>query len=211
MKKRPVKTAPKKRSVAAVKRTGGSKTSPVSFPIVGIGASAGGLQASSLLLKNLPSNLGLAYVFIHHLSPGYNSQLTEILQRETAMPVKKVKDKMRIEPDHVYVIPPNTFMVITDGHLRLQPRPKGKVPKLSIDHFLLSLASVAQQKAVGILLSGTSSDGTLGLRAIKQEGGITIVQDKTAIHPEMSEHAQLAGFADHVLPPDQIGRSLSNW
>ncbi|HYG19046.1 MAG TPA: CheR family methyltransferase [Ohtaekwangia sp.] len=208
MKKRPVKKTAKKRSIATVKKTGGSNAGAASFPIVGIGASAGGLQASSLLLKNLPPNLGLAYVFVHHLSPGYDSQLTEILQRETAMPVLKVKDKMRIAPDHVYVIPPNTFMVITDGHLRLQPRPKGKVPKLSIDHFLLSLAAVSRQKAVGILLSGTSSDGTLGLKAIKQEGGITIVQDNTAIHPEMSEHAQLAGFADHVLPPDQIGKEL---
>lgn len=181
--------------------------SPDHFPVVAIGASAGGVEASQLLLKHIPDNLGMAYVFVHHLSPSHESHLPEILQRETRMPVHHVTNRLKVEPDAVYAIPSNTVMIIKkDGHLAIRARTKKDVN--AIDHFMESLASVYQHSAIGILLSGTASDGTAGLKAIKLQGGITFAQDETALHTEMPSHAQNSGYVDYVLPPERIAEEL---
>src|SRR5579863_3773828 len=148
-----------------------------SFPIVGIGASAGGLEAFIQLLKNLPPTLGMAYVFIQHLDPAHESLLPNILSRVTTMPVREVRDILVIEPDHVYVIIPNTNLTIRHGRLIPLPRELKDGQHLSIDAFLQSLAADRQHLAIGVLLSRTATDGTRGLEAIKQAGGITFAQD----------------------------------
>ena len=150
-----------------------------SFPIVGIGASAGGLEAYIQLLKALPADTGMAFVLVQHLAPTHESALVEILSRTTRMPVTEVRDEATVEPNHVYVIPPNRCMGISGGKLELAPREKAGNVRV-IDHFLRALAEDSRHLAIGVILSGTASDGTLGLEAIKAEGGITFAQDDTA-------------------------------
>jgi two-component system, chemotaxis family, CheB/CheR fusion protein len=176
------------------------------FPIVGIGASAGGLEAFSQLLKGLPVDTGMAFVLIQHLDPKHESQLPDVLSRTTAMPVLAITDRLRVEPDHVYVIPANADITIAGGVIALTPR-SAVDRHTPIDHFFRSLAEEQEGRAIGVVLSGTGSDGTLGLRAIKAEGGTTFVQDeKSAKHPGMPQNA--AAVADFVLPPAGIAREL---
>jgi two-component system CheB/CheR fusion protein len=177
------------------------------FPIVGIGASAGGLEAFSQLLRELPTDTGMAFVLVQHLDPKHESQLPEVLSRTTAMPVVAVTDRLRAEPDHVYVIPPNADMTIGGGTFALTSRVTGD-RHAPIDHFFRSLAQELEGRAIGLVLSGTGTDGTLGLRAIKAEGGITFIQDeKSAKYPGMPQSA--AEVADFVLPPAGIARELA--
>ena len=180
-----------------------------SFPIVGIGASAGGLEALTSLLKALPTNLGMAYVIIQHLSPKHESMLPDILRRATAMPVEQVADGVPIKADHVYVIPPNTYMGVVDGHLKLSPRIHSRGGLHSIDHFLTTLAEVYHNNAIGIILSGTATDGTIGLQSVKAHGGITFAQDDTAAFKGMPESAAASGFVDFVCSPEQMTRELA--
>ncbi|WP_247233422.1 chemotaxis protein CheB [Telluribacter sp. SYSU D00476] len=183
---------------------------PRPFPVAAIGASAGGLEAISELLEHLPPDTGIAFVIIQHLSPTHESVLPELLANKTTMPVHKVTNRMRVEPNHVYVIPPNTFMSIMDGHLTLSEREKTSQGGYhSIDFFFSALAPVYQNKAIGIVLSGTASDGTAGLRAIKAEGGITFAQDGTARFQGMPQSAIDSGHVDYILPPRQIARELA--
>jgi two-component system, chemotaxis family, CheB/CheR fusion protein len=210
MTKKSVKAASPKQAVnkQATKRKT-APTPPAVFGVVGIGASAGGVEASSEILKHLHPDLGMAYVFIHHLSSKHDSHLAEILQRYTPMPVSKVTEGVKVHPNHVYVIPPDTFMRIQDGHLKLESTARRGSSYNAIDHFLISLAKIYQHNAIGVLLSGTASDGTLGLKEIKESGGITFAQDKSAAHSEMSTHAQNAGYVDYVLPPKRIAEELA--
>ncbi|HEX8038355.1 MAG TPA: CheR family methyltransferase [Chryseosolibacter sp.] len=180
------------------------------FPIVGIGASAGGLEASLELLKYTRADLGMAYVFIHHLSPNYKSNLAEIFQRQTPMPVVQVTSGLKLEPNHVYVIPPNTYMSVEDTSLKLVKRTKLDIPYHPIDYFLMSLAEVSDHKGIGVLLSGTATDGTLGLKAIKESGGISFAQDESARHDQMPKNAQEAGYVDFVLSPGRIAQELAS-
>ena len=178
-----------------------------SFPIVGIGASAGGLEAFSQLLRELPTDTGMAFVLIQHLDPRHESQLAEVLSRTTAMPVLTVTDRLRVKPDHVYVIPSNADMTISAGVLSLTTR-VAVDRHTPIDHFFRSLARDSDGRAIGVVLSGTGSDGTVGLRAIKAEGGLTLVQEvSSAKHPGMPQNA--LAFADFVLPPAGIARELA--
>lgn len=135
-------------------------------PVVGIGASAGGLEAFTQLLKHLPLDTGLAFVLVQHLDPKHESMLTGILSRETQMPVEEVRDGATVQPNCVYVIPPNTSMTISGQALRLKPREQTPGPHMPIDQFLRSLAESCKHKAIGVILSGTGSDGALGLEAI---------------------------------------------
>ncbi len=180
------------------------------FPIVGIGGSAGGLEAFTTLLQHLPSNLGMAYVYIQHLSPTHESFLPEIIQRKTKMTVHQVKDNMRVEKDHIYVIPAKNNLSIVDGKLRLvkQDKNKGHITH-SIDYFLSSLAPLYQQNSIGILLSGTGTDGTMGMMAIKAEGGITFAQDESAKYQDMPHHAATMGYVDFVMNPEKIAQELA--
>jgi two-component system CheB/CheR fusion protein len=173
--------------------------------IVGVGASAGGIEAFTALLKELPADSGLAFVLVQHLAPKHAS-MAEILQRVTSMRVAEVDDEPRVEPNRVYVIPPARTMVLQDGHLSLRPRDPG--PHQPIDTFFQSLAASRAHRAIGIVLSGTASDGTAGLAAIKTAGGITIAQDNTALHDGMARNAIAAGSVDFVLPPAGIAREL---
>jgi two-component system CheB/CheR fusion protein len=179
------------------------------FPIVGIGASAGGLEAMTQLLNHLPSGSGMALVLVQHLDPTHESALTSILARSTVMPVVEARNNMRLAPDHVYVIPPNKLMRISSRRLRLAPRGSADT-MLAIDHFLRALAEEEGSRAIGLILSGSGSDGTQGLLAIKAAGGITFAQDeKTAKYPAMPASAITAGCVDFVLPPERIARELT--
>src|SRR5437763_2036971 len=137
------------------------------FAIVGVGASAGGLEAFSQLLRSLPANPGLAIVFVQHLAPKHESMLTTLLADATSLPVIQAADGMEVQPDHVYVLPPGSQIKISDGRLRLTPRPEGHIQHNPLDVFFASLAEYAQSRAVGVVLSGTASDGSAGLRDIK--------------------------------------------
>ena len=181
-----------------------------SFPIVGIGASAGGFEAFKQLLETLPADTGMAFVLVQHLDPTHESKLTELLSRATRLPVVEVRNRMPVKPDHVYVIPPNTSMVIADGHLKLSPRAAGGGHILPVDTFFRSLAEERGHKAVGVILSGTASDGAEGIRAIKLQGGITFAQDeKSAKYVGMPHAAMATGCVDFVLPPEAITEELA--
>src|SRR5262249_28615204 len=144
------------------------------FPTVGIGASAGGLEAFTQLLKALPADTGMAFVLVQHQAPKHESLLSELLSRTTKMPVTQATDGVVVRPNSVYVIPPNVEMTIANRTLHIMPRGEARGPHLSIDTFFRSLAEDQQGDAIGIILSGSSSDGALGMAAIKGAGGITI-------------------------------------
>ncbi len=178
------------------------------FPIVGIGASAGGLEAFGRLLSATPPNTGMGFVLVQHLDPQHESQLPELLSPLTTMPVVSVTDGMAVEPDHVFVIPPNTSMELKDGTLRLVAREPGL--HLPIDIFFRSLAKVQGSRAIAIVLSGSASDGSLGVRAIKAECGITFAQDElTARFSSMPRNAVATGAIDFVLSPEQIAQEIN--
>ncbi len=180
------------------------------FPIVGVGASAGGLEAFTELLAALPPEPGIALVFVQHLAPTHDSVLRTLLARDTPLTVLIVEDGMEIEQDHVYVIPPDRNMAVLNGRLSLFPRAEAIGRHLAIDYFFRSLASDQKNRAVGVLLSGTGSDGTLGLQAIKAEGGLTFVQSRSsAKYDGMPASAIAADVADFVLTPKEIAGELT--
>ena len=179
------------------------------FPVVGVGASAGGLEALSQLLRNLPSDTGMAFVLVQHLSAKHESILASILARETSMPVQEATEDMPIQPNHVYVIPAGQDMVIKDGTLGLRPRLPADGRHMPVDLFLRTLADVQGSQAVAIVLSGTGTDGTLGCKAVKAAGGISFAQDpSSARYDGMPRSAIAAGCVDLVLPPDEIAREI---
>jgi two-component system, chemotaxis family, CheB/CheR fusion protein len=179
------------------------------LPVVAVGASAGGLEAFTKLLENLPPDTGMAFVLIQHLDPTHASMLPEILPRSTKMPVVSVRDGLRIESNRVYVIPSASRATLVDGTFRLEGR-NPKARELPIDVFFRSIAENHQHAGIGVILSGTLSDGALGLKAIKAEGGITFVQDEaSAKFPAMPRAAIALGPVDFVLPPDGIARELA--
>jgi two-component system, chemotaxis family, CheB/CheR fusion protein len=178
--------------------------------VVAIGASAGGLEAFTELLAHLPPDTGMAFVLVQHLDPKHESMLTELISRSTRMPVLEVKNGMGIEPDHVYVIPPNTTMTIHDHTLRLTPREETRGLHMAVDSFMRALAEAQGSNAIGVILSGSGTDGTLGLAEIQAQGGVTFAQDETtARHDGMPRSAIAAGCVDFVLPPSEIARELT--
>jgi two-component system CheB/CheR fusion protein len=180
------------------------------FPIVGIGASAGGLEAFRQLLGALPADTGMAYVLVQHLDPRHESILANLLSQSTKMPVSEVKGDVRAEPNRVYVIPPTQDIGIVDGILKLVPRTESGRSHMPIDYFLQTLAAAQGSKGVGVVLSGTATDGTLGLKAIKAEGGIAFSQDPTSAQFDgMPRSAIAAGCVDFVLPPKGIAQELT--
>src|SRR5712691_9161927 len=152
----------------------------------------------------------MAFVQVSHLDPTHKSIQTELLSRGTKLPVSEVSDGTRIEPDHVYVMPPNTGMGIAEGVLRLRPREEGRAGRHPVDYFLRALAEDQGHRAIGVILSGTDSDGTLGLEAIKAEGGINFAQDaKSAKYDGMPRSAATSGHVDFVLTPEGIAQELA--
>ncbi len=192
-------------------KSGVQAKSPPDFPIVGIGASAGGLEAFVELLKHLDLKTGMAFVLVQHLDPNHESLLTEILARATTMPVLEAQDHQRVEPNHVYVIPPNVVMTLDSGSLRLSPRDltTRDVPK-PIDVFFYSLALERMANAIGVILSGTGTDGAEGLAAIIAEGGVTFAQERTSAKFDAMPAAAIASGVDFVLAPSGIASELAN-
>lgn len=177
--------------------------------VVGIGASAGGLAALRRLLRALPGDSGLAFVIVMHLSPEHESHLADILQQHSLMPVLQVTRSLPVEPDHVYVIPPGRNLSALDSHLRLSPIEAERRERAPIDHFFRTLAETHERKAIGVVLTGTGSDGTLGIKHVKERGGLAIVQDPNeADYDGMPQSAIATGIIDLVLPlaemPEQI-------
>ena len=188
---------------------GASGTDAALFPVVGINASAGGLEALTEFFRTMASRSGMAFVVVTHLDPDHKSAMAEILSHVTTMVVGEVRDGTELQADHVYVIPPNANMVVERNRLRLVPRRATPGLHLPVDVFLQSLAVARNSQAVGVILSGTGTDGTLGLKAIKEQGGITFVQDDTAEYAGMPRSAFNAGCVDFVMSPPLIATELS--
>jgi two-component system, chemotaxis family, CheB/CheR fusion protein len=178
--------------------------------VVAIGASAGGLEAFTELLTHIPADTGMAFVLVQHLDPKHTSMLTELISRSTKMSVLEVKNGMGIQSNHVYVIPPNTTMTIHDHTLRLTAREETRGQHMAVDYFMRALAEAQGNKAIGVILSGAGSDGTLGLAEIQAQGGVTFAQDETsAKYDGMPRSAVAAGCVDFVLAPAEIARELT--
>ena len=174
--------------------------------VVGIGGSAGGLNAYKALLDAMPADSGMAFVVVSHLLPTASSQLAEILSRHTKMPVSVARAAMPVLPNHVYVCPPNADLLVENHNFKIvSPRTKRNV---AVDLLFTSLAEAVGVRAIGVVLSGYDGDGTEGCRQIKAKGGITFAQDTSADVGDMPLNAQAAGCVDFVLPPDEISRRL---
>nr|WP_315254749.1 CheR family methyltransferase [uncultured Flavobacterium sp.] len=179
------------------------------FPIVGIGASAGGLDVFKKLLSAIPEDSGMAYVIVQHLSPDFPSSLPEILCKFTHIPVHEIIHDINLAPNHIYIIPENNILIAEDGVLKLKQRTRGEKRNNSIDIFFESLAQVHKTFAIGVILSGTAFDGTLGFKKIKEMGGATIVQDpETAAFKGMPQSAIDSDVVDFILDPEKIPAQL---
>ncbi len=210
LRKTTAKTRGKVKS-AASKRKAKSTTNPVERPfLVGIGSSAGGLEALSNLVTALPTDLGVAYVLTQHLSPTHRSMMVQLLSRETAMSVQEVAHDTIPEPDTIYVTPPGTNVVLRKGHLVLQDAPLKAMPRPSVNAFFSSMAEELGEDAIGVILSGTGTDGAVGLREIKAVGGFTFAQDpQAAKYSGMPQAAIDTGCVDWVLPAEAIAHEIA--
>jgi chemotaxis methyl-accepting protein methylase/PAS domain-containing protein len=194
---------PDQRSAASV--SGAAEVNENVFPIIGIGASAGGLEALELFLENVPERSGMAFVIVQHLDPNRKGLMVELLQRATALPVFQVKEQMTVQPNSVYVIPPNKDMSIFHGVLHLFEPAAPRGLRLPIDYFFRSLADDQQERSVGVILSGMGSDGTLGLGAIKERGGAVFVQDPASAKFDSMPNSVIEnGLADVVAPVEGL-------
>ena len=185
-------------------------TTSNSFLIACVGASAGGLEALIALFNALPKNINMAFVLILHLEPQHKSALVEILSRETPLAICEARNNMKIEPSHAYIIQPNTRMAISHKRLKISARVKRTDGRyLPIDFFMVSLAEEEKNKAIGVILSGTGDDGTLGAQAIRAKGGIVFAQDEnTARYFGMPGSVIMSGSTDYVLEPKEIASKL---
>jgi len=203
------KAAPADRARATKTSAPTDQPRKATHPIVGVGASAGGLEAFQELLRALPADTGMGFVLVQHLDPVHESVLTQLLARASSMPVYEVTQNMHVEPNTVYVIPPNVQMAIVGGALKLTPRGKVRGAARSIDFFFEALAQDQRERAIGVVLSGTASDGTLGLEAIKAEGGLTFAQDESAKYDSMPRSAIASGCVDLVLSLPDMAAELT--
>jgi len=180
-----------------------------SFPVVGVGASAGGLDACKKLIGALPATTGMAFILVQHLDPAHESLMVELLASHTAMTVVQAADGMTVTPEHLFVIPPGTYLAVADGVLHLSQRNARHGARLPFDFLLRSLADDYGARAIGVVLSGTGADGSLGLRAVRDKGGVVIAQDPDeAEYDGMPSSAILAGAVDMVLPVARIAEAL---
>ena len=175
------------------------------FPVVGVGASAGGLEAFKRLIRAIPESSGMAFILVQHLEPNHESLLAEILQKITPIPVEEVTNNVHIEPNHIYIIPANKLLTASEGRLNLSSRFPPNERNMPIDLFFISLAEVYQSRAIGVVLSGTATDGTQGLKAIRDQGGTTFAQEQgSAAFRGMPQSAIDAGVVDFILAPEDI-------
>ena len=183
--------------------------STLEFPVVGIGASAGGIQALMTFFEHMPNDCGMAFVVIMHLSPKHESNVDKIIQNVTKMPVVQVTQAVTIERNHIYVIPPALDLLMNDSYLRLQQPERERGPQVAIDLFFRALADVHHSHAVGIVLSGSGADGSVGLSRIKEQGGVTLAQaPEDAEYESMPSSAIATGMVDIVLPVAEIPQRL---
>jgi two-component system, chemotaxis family, CheB/CheR fusion protein len=183
--------------------------SPIDFPIVAMGASAGGLDAYTKLISSLPAQTGMAFILIQHLDPHHESMMVDLLAGHTMMSVTQAIDGVTIAPDHLYIIPPGSYLSVAAGHLRLSKPNARHGTRLPFDFLLHSLAEYCPARTIGVILSGTGSDGSLGLKALHDSGGLTIAQDPgEAEYGGMPSTAIAAGAVDLILPIDQIAAAL---
>lgn len=183
--------------------------SHLDFPVVGIGASAGGLEAVQAFFQRVPENCGMAFVVVLHLSPDHQSQADRLIQRVTRMPVCQVSEPVPIERDHVYVISPANRLSTNDGYLRVSPARRSRGDHVAIDLFFRDLADVHKDHAFCVILSGSGSDGAVGLSRIKEQGGVTLVQSPDdAQYPDMPKAAIATGMVDLILPVTEIPGKL---
>jgi len=195
-------------------KKGGSavKKMPDAFPVVGIGASAGGLEALEAFFRNMPPDPGMAFVVVQHLDPTYKGILTELIQRTTAMRAFQIKDGMALKPDHIYVIPPNADLSILNGTLRLQKPSITRGLRLPIDFFFRHLAEDQKEKGIGVILSGMGSDGTNGIKAIKEKMGMAMAQDpNSAKYDSMPRNAIESGMVDYIAPVEELPAKLIDY
>jgi two-component system CheB/CheR fusion protein len=203
----PKRRRPSHRNSRPGKNRAATKKKSIGCPIVGVGGSAGGFEAAMELLRHLPAKNGMAFVIVQHLDPHHASRLASLLGKVTDMPVIEVAGTTTPQPNTVYVQPPNKCVIVKDGALTLIRRTERL--NLAIDHFFESLAEEHGSRAIGVILSGTGSDGTAGLRAIKAAGGLTFAQsEESAKFDAMPRSAIRAGFVDAVLPPREIAREI---
>lgn len=207
--KPPASTAKTKAAVPRTKKTAAKSTGARPLRVVGIGASAGGLEAFEQFFTHMPADSGMAFVLVPHLAPSYKSIMTEILQKYTKMEVMEAEDGIAVEPDKVYIIPPNKDIAILNGALQLLEPAGAHGQRHPIDFFLRSLAKDQGEKAIAIVLSGTGTEGTLGLREIKGEGGLVMVQDtESAKYDGMPRSAIATNLVDFILPADRMPEHL---
>ena len=205
-KKKPAKQA---KAAAGVKRTTIKPKETEDFPVVGLGASAGGLEALEIFFTHMPPDSGIGFVIIQHLSPTYKSMMVSLLSKNTQMTVLEIQDGMTVKTNHVYLNPPNRNVIIINGMLQLMEPVKTGGVNLPIDCFFRSLAEEMGEKAICVILSGTATDGTLGLKAVKGEGGLAVVQDPaSAKYDGMPRNAIAAGIVDFILPVEKIPAEL---
>ena len=203
----PARKPPRKKARLSTRKERAKSTANVGCPMVGIGGSAGGFEATMELLRHLPAKNGMAFVIVQHLDPHHASKLASLLGKVTAMPVIEIEKTTKPEPNTVYVQPPNKCVVFKDGELALVRR--SQQPNITIDQFFESLAEACGNRGIGVVLSGTGSDGTAGLRAIKAAGGLTFAQDEaSAKFAEMPRNAIRAGFVDAVRSPREIASEI---
>lgn len=181
------------------------------FPIIGVGASAGGLEAIKSMLSTIPAYSGMAFIVVQHLYPEKNSLLPDLLQKITSIPVVSITEHLHIERDHIYVIPPGKIVTVANGLLKLNPRPTKEKSNKAVDALFSSMASAYEASSAAVILSGMGIDGTAGMRAIREQGGLTIAQDNSAGFTAMPGHAIDANIIDFVLPPEQIGKKLTDY
>ena len=189
-----------------------SSPNPAETRIVAIGASAGGLEALKAFFEAVPDDTSAAFVVVQHLSPDYKSMMGELLKRSTRLPIVEVADGMAVKPGHIYLIPPVNNLVLKNDLLYLSEKPKNQRLNLPIDMFFESLARERKEKAIGVILSGTGSDGTRGARAIKESDGMIMVQEPTeAQFDGMPQSAINTGLVDYVLSVDDMAGELTNF
>ena len=195
-----------------VRNPGTEQRSTLKFPVVGLGASAGGMTALKTFLQQMPKNSGLAFVVILHLSPKHESVADKVLQTSTRMPVQQVTGPTLLEPDHVYVISPNQDLTMSDGYLKVSEATRPRGHHVAIDLFFRTLADTHQDKAVGVILSGADADGAVGIARIKEQGGVTFVQSpEDAEYDDMPRNAIASGQIDFVLPVAEMPDKLMEW
>src|SRR2546425_2381716 len=177
------------------------RTHSADFLVVGIGASAGGIQAIKRFFEHVPPDSGIAFVVVLHLSPEHESRLAEVLQVSARIPVNQVQQRIRVEPNHVYVIPPDQSLSIDEGHLVLSDVTRFEERRAPVDIFFRTLADSHRSKAVCVVLSGTGADGSMGMKRVKEQGGLCLVQDPDeAEYSDMPRNSIATALVDHVLP-----------